>query len=71
MSLEDYLDYRKRAYKDRNGCSIPKPDIQDEMAQFHRLDKENAGSITWWEFLNYESAKVLQKRGKVCLFIKI
>ncbi|XP_060068517.1 PHD finger protein 24-like [Ylistrum balloti] len=64
ISLEEYLTYRKRAYKDTHTVSLPKAELQDEMAQFHRLDKENSGSVTWWEFLNYESIKILLRRGK-------
>lgn len=41
---------------------------QDITIIFHRIDKNGSGSVTWWEFLNYESARCLHDRkSKVSL----
>jgi len=39
--------------------------IQEETMTFHRVDKDNTGSITWWEFINFETTQILQQRHKV------
>ena len=39
--------------------------IQEDTMTFHRVDKDNTGSITWWEFINFETTRILQQRHKV------
>lgn len=35
---------------------------------FHRVDKDSTGSITWWEFINFETIRILKQRHKVRLY---
>lgn len=59
------MEYRKRCYADEDGGTLPKESLQEDLARFHRIDKDNTGSITWWEFINFESIRILKKRSKV------
>lgn len=68
ITLDDYTDYRKRLHKDISNSDMTAEQQQDITIIFHRIDKNGSGSITWWEFLNYESARCLQDRkSKVSL----
>ncbi|XP_061193286.1 uncharacterized protein LOC133201504 [Saccostrea echinata] len=64
IGLEDFMEYRKRCYGDQDGGEVPKDALQEDLARFHRIDKDNTGSITWWEFINFESIRILKKRNK-------
>lgn len=64
IGLEDFMEYRKRCYADEDGGTLPKESLQEDLARFHRIDKDNTGSITWWEFINFESIRILKKRSK-------
>ncbi|KAK3098733.1 hypothetical protein FSP39_022535 [Pinctada imbricata] len=64
VSLEEYLDYRRRVHKEEQNDDMSQAKIQEETARFHKVDRDNTGSITWWEFINYESINVLQRRSK-------
>lgn len=62
ITLDDYLDYRRRLHKDISNNDMTTEQQQDITIIFHRIDKNGSGSVTWWEFLNYESARCLQDR---------
>lgn len=64
ISLEDYLDFRKRVHYELTNSEMTREQIQEETMTFHRVDKENTGSITWWEFLNFETTRILQQRNR-------
>jgi hypothetical protein len=40
----------------------------EEKRRFHLMDLENSGSITWNEFVNFETANLLSKKNKVKYF---
>ena len=65
ISLEDYLDFRKRVIYEFTNIEMKRDQIQEETMTFHRVDKDNTGSITWWEFINFETTRILQQRHKV------
>lgn len=64
ISLEDYLDFRKRVYNELTNSEMERDQIQEETRTYHRVDKDSTGSITWWEFLNFETTRILQQRHK-------
>lgn len=37
-----------------------------EEQRFNLIDKDNSGTITWSEFVEFEAANLLAKKNKVC-----
>lgn len=52
-------------YNELTNSEMERDQIQEETRTYHRVDKDSTGSITWWEFLNFETTRILQQRHKV------
>lgn len=69
MTQNEFLNYRQQRYKEHFGTDISKENIEDEIFHFKQIDRSKTNSINWWDFVNFESARVMQKRSKVCIYV--
>lgn len=64
MKFDDYICV-KRKLLEANGDEMTDEKYLDEEKKFRHMDTENSGSITWNEFLKYESASLIARKNKV------
>lgn len=64
ISKEEYSKFKEKQYTTK--IKEPFTKEQKELAEeeFDIIDRDQTGTIDWWEFLNHESVKMLIKREK-------
>ncbi|XP_064625182.1 PHD finger protein 24-like isoform X2 [Lineus longissimus] len=67
VSLEEFLTFKKRQYLEEVCEEIDSDTLENMKREFRIMDADRTGTLDWWEFLNYESVKMLEKRSKVAL----
>jgi hypothetical protein len=62
--LEDYLRV-KRKIAEEDGGMLTAENEKEEIRRFHLMDLDNTGTITWNEYVDFETASLLSKKNKV------
>ncbi len=55
----------KKRTAQKNGDTMSAERLRDEERRFRLIDVNNSGSISWNEFVDFESAEILSKKNKV------
>ncbi|XP_013378662.1 PHD finger protein 24 isoform X2 [Lingula anatina] len=61
ISVEEYLDYKQKEYLALFHTPMPKEEEDLEKTKFRHMDTDGTGTIDWWEFLNYETIRLLER----------
>ncbi|ESO92633.1 hypothetical protein LOTGIDRAFT_233074 [Lottia gigantea] len=61
---QQFLYYKKAAFRDRAREEIPQDKLTDERCVFDKLDKKHSGRISWEDFINSEAINMLRNRRK-------
>lgn len=64
VKLDDYIRIKKKMAEDDGGLMTTENEIE-EKRRFHLMDLNNTGSITWNEFVDFETAHLLSRKNKV------
>lgn len=64
VKLDDYLRIKRKMCEDDGGLMTNENEIE-EKKRFSLMDLDNTGSITWNEFVDFETANLLSKKNKV------
>ncbi|XP_070563971.1 PHD finger protein 24-like [Ptychodera flava] len=67
ITSTEFLRYKKQSYREAEGKEMSSEQEEKEMEMFRLMDKDKTGYLTWWEFLNHESARRLATRSKKAL----
>ena len=63
VKLEDYLKVKRKICEDDGGLMTPETELE-EKRRFNLMDLDKSGSITWNEFVDFETANLLSKKNK-------
>lgn len=64
VKLDDYLRVKKKMAEDDGGLMTHENETE-EKKRFNLMDLDKTGSITWNEFVDFETANLLSKKNKV------
>ncbi|XP_046357951.2 PHD finger protein 24-like isoform X2 [Haliotis rufescens] len=64
LTRDQYFSYRKQHYKGQLGTEMTSDELRDELLVVSQLSKGLTGRVSWSNFLNHESLKVLERRNK-------
>lgn len=64
ISKTEYIALRKRKYKQKYDSEMPEDEVQLEVLKFDMIDRDKTKEIDWWEFLHYETIKMLRRRRR-------
>jgi len=67
VTMDEFLKYQESLHFLHWGAPMSQEDLEMEKTKFSLMDKDQTGSIDWWEFLNYETLRKLRKRNKSSL----
>lgn len=65
VNLEDYLKIKRKIAEEDGGMLTPENEIE-EKRRFNLMDLDKTGTITWNEFVDFETASLLSRKNKVC-----
>ncbi|XP_033636782.1 PHD finger protein 24-like [Asterias rubens] len=71
ISLEEFMRYRKKVFRDREDRDMMRYEEEDEKNQFTAIDTDRTGSLSWWEFLSHEAVRRLSSLSKKNLAKKL
>ncbi|XP_038067627.1 PHD finger protein 24-like isoform X2 [Patiria miniata] len=71
ISLDEFMTFRKRVFKDRHERDMLPHEEEDEINQFKAIDTDRTGSLSWWEFLSHEAVRRLSSQSKKSLAKKL
>ncbi|XP_022097219.1 PHD finger protein 24-like isoform X2 [Acanthaster planci] len=71
ISLEEFMAFRRRVFKDRHDRDMLSHEEEDEINQFKAIDTDRTGSLSWWEFLSHEAVRRLSSQSKKSLAKKL
>ena len=63
--MEEMLDFKQQQCQLLKSRSLDAEEISQVRDEFRIMDCDNTNSIDYWEFLNYESVRLLEKRSRV------
>lgn len=66
VTFDDFIKVKKKALED-NGDVMTEDNYLQEEIKFRFMDKDSSGSITWNQFLQYETASLIARKNKVIL----
>jgi len=64
ISRDEYIALRKRKYRQKYDSDMPEDEVQLESLKFDMIDRDKTKEIDWWEFLHYETIKMLRRRRR-------
>lgn len=66
VDLKKYMRYKKESYSNLIGIDMSAQRENQEIRIFADLDRDESGTLEWWEFAPSMSLKILSKRSPVC-----
>lgn len=57
INEDEYLRYKKAEYSEIHNEEMPSYMEEEMRNEFKQMDKDQTGTIDWWEFLNHEALK--------------
>jgi len=57
INEDEYVRYKKAEYKEIHNEELPSYMEEEARNEFKQMDKDQTGTIDWWEFLNHEALK--------------
>lgn len=57
INKDEYVRYKNAEYKRIHSEEMPKYLKEEACNEFKQMDKDQTGTIDWWEFLNHEALK--------------
>lgn len=64
VNFEDYMKIKQKMYEE-DGEVLTREKEYLEKARFKLIDKDQSGTITWSEFVEFEAADLLSRKNKV------
>ncbi|KAL9951267.1 hypothetical protein ACROYT_G043904 [Oculina patagonica] len=59
INEDEYVRYKTSQYKDIHNENMPAYMEEEARNEFKQMDKDQTGTIDWWEFLNHEALKII------------
>ena len=65
LTLQDYLAYCHMSLQEDEDKVLTRAKAENASRRFAQVDTAGKGRITWCQFLNIETVRILKKRNKV------